>query len=47
MDLMIPLATLATVGRIFGLIGLSIVSGWLLAYGSAIGGDVLRSEQLG
>lgn len=30
----IPLATLATVGRIFGLIGLSIVSGWLLAYAS-------------
>ena len=34
MDLMIPLATLATVGRIFGLIGLSIVTGWLLAYAS-------------
>ena len=31
---MIPLATLATVGRIFGLIGLSIVTGWLLAYAS-------------
>lgn len=32
MDLTIPLATLATVGRIFGLIGLSIGSGWLLGY---------------
>jgi len=31
-DFLIPLATLATVGRIFGLIGLSIVTGWLLAY---------------
>jgi NitT/TauT family transport system permease protein len=31
-DLSIPLATLATVGRIFLLIGLSIVSGWVLAY---------------
>jgi NitT/TauT family transport system permease protein len=31
-DLLIPLATLATVGRIFALIGLSIVTGWLLAY---------------
>lgn len=29
---LIPLATLATVGRIFALIGLSIVTGWLLAY---------------
>ncbi len=34
MDFVIPLATLATVGRIFGLIGLSIVTGWLLAYAS-------------
>ena len=32
MDFLIPLATLATVGRIFALIGLSIVTGWLLAY---------------
>jgi NitT/TauT family transport system permease protein len=32
LDLTIPLATLATVGRIFGLIGLSIASGWLLGY---------------
>ena len=32
MDFSIPLATLATVGRIFLLIGLSIVSGHLLAY---------------
>ena len=32
MDLTIPLATLATVGRIFALIGLSIITGWLLAY---------------
>lgn len=32
MDLTIPLATLATVGRIFALIGLSILTGWLLAY---------------
>jgi NitT/TauT family transport system permease protein len=32
LDLTIPLATLATVGRIFGLIGLSIGSGWLLGY---------------
>jgi len=32
LDLSIPLATLATVGRIFLLIGLSIVSGHLLAY---------------
>jgi len=31
-DLVIVLATLATVGRIFALIGLSIVTGWLLAY---------------
>jgi len=31
-DILIPLATLATVTRIFALIGLSIVSGWLLAY---------------
>ena len=31
-DILIPLATLATVGRIFALIGLSIVTGWLLAY---------------
>jgi NitT/TauT family transport system permease protein len=31
-DFLIPLATLATVGRIFALIGLSIVTGWLLAY---------------
>jgi len=29
---LIPLATLATVGRIFALIGLSIVTGWGLAY---------------
>ena len=28
----IVLATLATIGRIFALIGLSIVTGWLLAY---------------
>lgn len=34
MDLTIPLATLATLGRIFGLIGLSIVTGWILAYAS-------------
>jgi NitT/TauT family transport system permease protein len=34
LDLTIPLATLATVGRIFGLIGLSIGSGWLLGYGA-------------
>jgi NitT/TauT family transport system permease protein len=34
MDLTIPLATLATVARIFGLIGLSIVTGWLFAYAS-------------
>lgn len=34
MDLTIPLATLATVGRIFGLIGLAIVTGWFLAYAS-------------
>jgi NitT/TauT family transport system permease protein len=34
MDLVIPLATLATLGRIFGLIGLSIITGWLLAYAS-------------
>jgi NitT/TauT family transport system permease protein len=34
MDFTIPLATLATVGRIFLLIGLSIVSGHLLAYGA-------------
>ena len=32
MDLTIPFATLATVGRIFALIGLAIVSGHLLAY---------------
>ena len=32
MDLTIPLATLATVGRIFGLIGLSIATGWFLGY---------------
>jgi NitT/TauT family transport system permease protein len=32
LDFLIPLATLATVGRIFALIGLSIVTGWLLAY---------------
>ena len=32
MDLTIPLATLATLLRIFALIALSIVSGWLLAY---------------
>jgi NitT/TauT family transport system permease protein len=32
--LTIPLATLATIGRIFGLIGLSIGSGWLLGYGA-------------
>jgi NitT/TauT family transport system permease protein len=31
-DLLIPLATIATVARIFALIGLSIVTGWLLAY---------------
>jgi NitT/TauT family transport system permease protein len=31
-DFLIPLATLATVGRIFALIGLSIVTGWLFAY---------------
>ncbi len=34
MDLAIPFATLATLGRIFGLIGLSIITGWLLAYAS-------------
>jgi len=34
MDLSIPLATLATLGRIFLLIGLSIVTGWLLAFAS-------------
>ena len=34
MDITIPLATLATVSRIFGLIGLSIGSGWLLGYGA-------------
>ena len=34
MDLTIPLATLATVGRIFGLIGLSILTGWFLGYGA-------------
>ena len=34
MDLLIPLATLATVGRIFALIALSIITGWLLAYAS-------------
>ncbi|MCL5672338.1 MAG: ABC transporter permease subunit [Thaumarchaeota archaeon] len=34
MDLIAPLATLATLGRIFALIGLSIVTGWLLAYAS-------------
>lgn len=34
MDLVVPLATLATLGRIFALIGLSIVTGWLLAYAS-------------
>jgi NitT/TauT family transport system permease protein len=33
-DILIPLATLATVGRIFALIALSIVTGWLLAYAS-------------
>jgi NitT/TauT family transport system permease protein len=32
LDFTIPLATLATVGRIFLLIGVSIVSGWILAY---------------
>ena len=32
MDLVIPLATLATVSRIFALIGLSVVTGWGLAY---------------
>ena len=32
MDFTIPLATLATLIRIFALIGLSVVSGWLLAY---------------
>jgi len=31
-EFVIILATLATVGRIFALIGLSIVTGWLLAY---------------
>jgi len=34
LDILIPLATLATVGRIFALIALSIVTGWLLAYAS-------------
>jgi len=33
-DFVIPLATLATVGRIFALIALSIVTGWVLAYAS-------------
>lgn len=32
MDLTIPLANLATLARIFALIGLSLVTGWLLAY---------------
>ena len=34
LDILIPLATLATVGRIFALIALSIITGWLLAYAS-------------
>ena len=34
MDLTIPLATLATLARIFLLIGLSIATGWLLGYAS-------------
>jgi NitT/TauT family transport system permease protein len=34
MDFTVPLATLATIGRIFALIGLSIIAGWLLAYGA-------------
>jgi NitT/TauT family transport system permease protein len=33
-EFVIPLATLATVGRIFALIALSIVTGWVLAYAS-------------
>ena len=33
-DILIPLATLATIGRIFALIALSIITGWLLAYAS-------------
>ena len=32
MDFIIPLATMATVARIFALIGLSIITGWGLAY---------------
>jgi NitT/TauT family transport system permease protein len=31
-DFTIPLATIATIGRIFLLIGIAIISGWLLAY---------------
>ena len=31
-EIVIVLATLATVGRIFALIGLSVITGWLLAY---------------
>jgi len=34
LDILIPLATLATIGRIFALIALSIITGWLLAYAS-------------